>query len=210
MLKRTSFFSKLLVFVSVFVLGFVIFAHTAQAQSCGKGSLDGCKTVGQACGPIAGDTCQFAAGLSDLCVCTAPKSAGLPQQNSDESNSPSNSNTNPFGVIDPPPGVAAFNQQNAAAGGKGIGLIPFVSNVIKVFTIIAGVLVFFNFIIAGYTYVTSPGDTSAQNKMRDQITNSVIGLVIIVASYTIIAILSLLIFGKADFILNPVITGPTP
>jgi len=110
-----------------------------------------------------------------------------------------------FGTVDAPAGVAAYDAQSG-----GIGLLLFMSNLIKVGTIIAGVWVMFNFIMAGYTYVTSSGDAGAHKKVMDQLSMSVIGLVLIVASYTIAAIIGLLVFGDPNYILNPKICGPTP
>jgi hypothetical protein len=106
-----------------------------------------------------------------------------------------------IGKVDQPLGVAAYN----AGAPSGIGLILFISNLIKIATIIAGVWVLFNFISAGYLYITSEGDSSAANKVKDQITSSVIGLVIIVMSYTVIAVISYFLFGNAGYILNPVL-----
>lgn len=112
-----------------------------------------------------------------------------------------------FGTVEAPPGVAQFNSQVTGSGER-IGLIVFLSSLIRIATIVAGVIVFINFILAGYAYITSDGSSKVNEQVKNQLTYSVIGLVIIVASYTIIAIISLLIFGKADFILNPTITGP--
>jgi hypothetical protein len=111
-----------------------------------------------------------------------------------------------FGRLSPPPGVAEYNQ--AAGGANAIGIIVFFSALIRVATIIAGVWILFNFILAGYDYVTSNGDTGAHKRVVDRITMSVIGLVIIVLAYTITAVLSALLFGDAGFILNPQICGP--
>lgn len=118
-----------------------------------------------------------------------------------------------FGQVDAPPGVLELNQQAGAVSGgtdvEGIGIVIFASNLIRIATIIAGIIVFLNFILAGYAYITSDGSAKVNEQVKNQLTYSVLGLVIIVASYTIIAIISLLLFGKADFILNPTITGPT-
>jgi len=109
-----------------------------------------------------------------------------------------------FGKITAPTGVDAYNAK--ATGG--IGILLFLSNVIKVLTIVAGIWVLFNFLMAGYTYITAQGDASAANKVKDQLTNSIIGLAIIVGAYKIIAIVSFFLFGDAGFILNPTIPGP--
>lgn len=107
-----------------------------------------------------------------------------------------------IGTVNPPQGVQQYGDVSQG------GLILFVSNIIKLLTIVGGIWVLFNFILAGYTYITSQGESSAATKVKDQITSSVIGLIIIVVSYTIIALLSLLLFGDAGFILNPKIPSP--
>lgn len=103
-----------------------------------------------------------------------------------------------FGNIDAPPGVAELNQQ---AGG--IGIILFFSNMIKLITIIAGLWAMFNFILAGFTYVTSADDPGKIEKIGTKLTLSVVGIAIIVASYTMAALLGLILFGDATFIISP-------
>lgn len=110
------------------------------------------------------------------------------------------------GVIEKPEGLAAFDTQ--AGGGESIGLLIFISNLIKVGTVVAGIWVLFNIIFAGWMYITSSGDSAVHGKVKDQITNSIIGLIVIVAAYTIVALIGLLLFGRADYFLNPTI--PTP
>ncbi len=107
-----------------------------------------------------------------------------------------------FGPIEAPAGVAEFNSK-AGAGANNIGLLIFVSNMIKVITIVAGIWVLFNFVIAGFTYITANGDSSAYAKIGEKLSFSVSGLVLIVASYTIAGIISLIVFGDATFIINP-------
>lgn len=112
-----------------------------------------------------------------------------------------------FGTIERPAGVAQFDSLTGAE--DGIGLIIFISRLIQIGTIVAGIWVMLNFILAGYDYITSAGDTGAAKRVTDRITMSVIGLLIIVAAYSLTAIVSLLIFGDASYILNPQICGPT-
>lgn len=109
-----------------------------------------------------------------------------------------------FGKIKPPEGVEKYDQ---LAGG-GIGLLIFISRIIQIATIVGGIWVFFNFILAGLEYITSNGDTGAHNKVKDKLTMSIIGLVIIVVSYAVMALLGLILTGRADFFLNPQIMGP--
>lgn len=111
-----------------------------------------------------------------------------------------------FGTIEAPEGVAAYNAQ---AGEGGLGLMLFFSNIIRLISIVGGLWVFVNFLLAGFSYITAAGDSGATKKVYDKIIMSVIGLVIIASSYTIAGIASLLLFGRADFILNPSLIGIT-
>jgi hypothetical protein len=116
-----------------------------------------------------------------------------------------------FGSVSPPPGVDKFNSQAGSTGAtSGIGIILFASHLIQLITIVAGLWVFFNFVSAGFLYITSSGESATHTKVKDQITMSVLGLVIIIGAYTATALISLFLFGRADYILNPVIQGPTP
>ncbi len=108
----------------------------------------------------------------------------------------------PFsGEISPPPGVAKY--QNDLANPDQSGLINFLSNLIQIATIVAGIWTMINFILAGWIYITSGGDSSAHEKVSSKMINSVMGLVIIALAYTIAGILGYLIFGNAGYILNP-------
>lgn len=108
------------------------------------------------------------------------------------------------GTIDVPPGVAQY-QTASQAGGGDIGIIFFMSNMIKLFTVVMGLYVVFNVILAGYHFIFTTGDASAYEKARSQITQSAIGLMLIVMAYTFTGIVSLIFFGDPMFILNPVI-----
>lgn len=112
----------------------------------------------------------------------------------------------PFGDIDAPAGVVDFN--TAAGGPDAIGLLLFLRNIILLFIIIAGIWTLFNIVMAGFQYVTAQGDSGAHQKVREKITMSIIGLVIMVSSFTIMGLLGGLLFGDPTFFLNPVIQGP--
>jgi hypothetical protein len=104
-----------------------------------------------------------------------------------------------FGNIEKPPGISNFE-----SGVEGeIGVLNFFSVLLQVATVVAGLYVLLNFILAGYEYITSQGDTGAHAKVRQNVTNSVIGLIIIAISYTVVAVLGLLLFGSAEYFLNP-------
>lgn len=106
-----------------------------------------------------------------------------------------------FGTIQPPPGVSNYGDLSSG------GLITFISNIIRLITIIAGIWSLFNLISAGYTYITSANDAKGIETAWRSIYMSLIGLLIIVGSFTITAIVSYLIFGDAGYILNPTLIG---
>lgn len=232
---RNSTLSKLLstmLVVSLFSVASLIFPSTVSAEVCGSASNGTCRVT---C--AADEVAQFERGFSPNhcseptklcctpkpaisscnvkciyevgCVCPSncvnPTAAGNATCGGVQVNLRDDGGSSTvFGTIRQPAGTERF-------GGKGeIGILAFVSLLIRIFTIIAGLIVLFNFIISGYTYLTSEGNPKAHETVKNQITYSVIGIVIIVSAYTITALLSLIFFGSATFILNPTITPPTP
>lgn len=111
-----------------------------------------------------------------------------------------------IGGISPPPGVK--EQIAAAPANTDIAILYFFSNIIKIATVFAGIFVMYNFAMAAFTYITGQGKAESHQKVRDKITMSVIGLLIIVLAYVLAAIFSLIIFGDASFILKPTVQGP--
>lgn len=110
-----------------------------------------------------------------------------------------------FGTINPPQGV---EQYNTLAGG--IGLLIFVSRIVQLIFVVGGIVVIYNFISAGFIYLTSEGDSKAHEKVKNQVTYSVIGLVMLVLSFGFAALLGTIFFGEPDFFLDPTIQGPSP
>ena len=102
-----------------------------------------------------------------------------------------------FGMIEPPPGVDKWPD---------MAIIPFIDYLIKIAAIIAGIWSLVNFVMAGYIYISSSGDSGAHQKVIDKMTMTVIGLAIIALSYTIAALLGLILFGDASFIISPKVT----
>jgi len=112
-----------------------------------------------------------------------------------------------IGQIDTPPGVDKQIETAQASGaiqGNENALLFFVSNLLKIGTIIAGLYVLFNILLAAYDLLSSQGKAEAYKKVRDKVTMSVVGLFIIVIAYTIGGLLGLILFGDAGYLLNPV------
>lgn len=109
-----------------------------------------------------------------------------------------------IGTIETPPGVDKYQ----SASGADIGIIYFASNLLKIFTVVMGIWVLFNIVLAGYIYLTGSGDAKAHQQVQTQVTNSIIGLILIVLSFTFAGLIGYIFFGDAAFILNPRL--PTP
>jgi hypothetical protein len=92
--------------------------------------------------------------------------------------------------------------------GSNGGLILFFSNVLRLVFVIAGIYAFINFIYAGFQYMSAGGDSKSLAAAWDRIWQSLVGLIVIVGSFALAALMGQLIFGDATFILNPQIYGP--
>lgn len=108
-----------------------------------------------------------------------------------------------IGSIDVPPGV---DKQIAKAGaGTDIAIFFFLSSLLKIANVVAGVWIMFNFVLAAFHYLSGQGSSDAHKKVRDKITMSVVGIFLLVLAYAATAIVSLLLFGDATYVLNPTI-----
>ncbi len=88
----------------------------------------------------------------------------------------------------------------------GLGLL--ISNVLRLFFVVAGVLALFNFITAGFQYMSSGGDSKAIQAAWNKIMYSLIGLVLMTSAFVLAAIFGYLIFKDPLFMLRPAIYGP--
>lgn len=90
--------------------------------------------------------------------------------------------------------------------GKGITLL--FSNLLRVVFVVAGVYAFINILIAGYQYMTAAGDSKKLDMAWARIWQTLMGLVLLVASFAIASLFGYLIFGDPTYILNPRLQGP--
>ena len=105
-----------------------------------------------------------------------------------------------FGTFTPP-----YNGYNNFAGG---GLGAFIANIIKLIIVVAGLFTVFNFIFAGFSYLSAGGDSKKVALASAKIWQSIIGLIIVVAAFVIGAIVSNIIFGDPARIFQLNIEGP--
>lgn len=66
----------------------------------------------------------------------------------------------------------------------------FMSTLLAILTVLAGMFFIFYFVMGAFKWVTAGADSGNVQKARDQMTQSVIGMVIIVMSYSIIGLIS--------------------
>lgn len=110
-----------------------------------------------------------------------------------------------FGEIEPPDAISGGY---GLIDGSGGGLITFVSNIVVLATVLAGIWALFNILAAGFSLINASGDSSKVGEMSEKITNSFIGLLVMVAAPLIAALIGLFLTGDASFFLQPEIFGP--
>lgn len=93
-------------------------------------------------------------------------------------------------------------------GSLGTGVMQFFTNILRLIFVGAGIYTFMNLITAGFQYMSAGGDTKALTAAWARIWQTLLGLLIIVASFAIASLFGYLFFGNAGFILNPKIYGP--
>ncbi|MBP7768520.1 hypothetical protein KA082_01670 [Candidatus Woesebacteria bacterium] len=103
----------------------------------------------------------------------------------------------------------SIRKMNASASTnvRGIGIFVFINSLVRVFIIICGIWTLFNFLYSGYLLIAAQSDTKVYQEVKDKVTMTMIGLGIIAGAYMIAALIGLIFFGDAGFILNPQLQG---
>lgn len=103
------------------------------------------------------------------------------------------------------PGLGPFANIIYAAqdGAKALGSITkIVSTILGVMTIAAGLWFLFQTLVGGLSWITSAGDEKKTELARHRINDALVGLVVVVAAWSILAIVSTVL--GVDFLLaNP-------
>jgi hypothetical protein len=94
-------------------------------------------------------------------------------------------------------------------GGSDIGglTILFV-NILRLVFLVAGIYAFLNFILAGFAFLSASGDPKRITAAWEKIWLTIVGLLVIVISFLLAAVVGFLLFHDPLFILNPKIYGP--
>ncbi len=107
--------------------------------------------------------------------------------------------------------VGKVTNDQIAPAYRGIGgLTVFLTNILRLVFVVAGLFAFFNLILAGFQFMSAGGDSKAIEKAMSKIWQSLIGLILVVGSFALAALFGYLLFGDAGFILNPKIYAPNP
>jgi hypothetical protein len=107
-----------------------------------------------------------------------------------------------FGTIGQPEALGNFGTVEGGAIGTLLNLV------FNILIVIAGIYALFNFIFAGYHFLSAGDDPKKIEGAWAKIYQSVIGLLVAAGSLVLAAIFGQLIFGDAMFLIRPVI--PTP
>ena len=111
-----------------------------------------------------------------------------------------------FGDIQNPLGNTFAEACGYSSIESGLGLL--ITNLIRLVTIGAGIWFLVNLLTAGVMYIGSNGEAEKITMAWGKIWQSLIGLLIIVSSLVLTAIISKVFFGEYSTILNPIIYGP--
>lgn len=117
---------------------------------------------------------------------------------------------NPFEdpIINPLGDQGQFAGSYGDVGTAGAGLIGLMSNVFKTITIVGGLFMVINLVVAGFMYVSGGHDPKQTAAAWQKIYMSLIGLVLMVGAYAIAGVIGWILFGNPAAILNPTIYGP--
>ena len=104
--------------------------------------------------------------------------------------------------------IGTVQNPNPAYGNVTTGLIPFLTNILRLAFVAAGIFAFINLVIAGFQYMSAGGDAKQLEAAWGRIWQSLLGLILIVGSFALAALIGYVLFGNAGFILSPKIYGP--
>jgi len=96
--------------------------------------------------------------------------------------------TDGIGTIDAPSWMSRWVASSSAQD-KGQGLFTFISVFINLATIIAGIYLVIQLIMAGYMYMSANGDPKKVDQAGLKITQSMIGLIIVAGAVTLASVI---------------------
>ncbi len=107
-----------------------------------------------------------------------------------------------FGPINPPPALQNYNSVD------GSGLFIFLNIALKLLMVLAGIFSIFQFLLAGYGFMSAGGDVPKMTAAWARIWQSLIGLIVVSGTFVIAGVAGQVIFGDFNALLNPTIYAP--
>lgn len=107
-----------------------------------------------------------------------------------------------FGTISPP-----YKGGYSSDVGGNFGLIILFNNIVKLLFLVGGILTFLNLVVAGLQFLNAGGDPKAIETAWNKIWQSLVGLLIMIASFLIAAVAGQIFYGDPGAIMNPKIYG---
>ncbi|MBM3283701.1 hypothetical protein FJY90_05675 [Candidatus Gottesmanbacteria bacterium] len=105
-----------------------------------------------------------------------------------------------IGCVSPPPFITSGIDPSS---GQLTGIMVFLNSLLRLVFIIAGLFGFLNLIIAGFQFMSAGGDPKNIGKAWEKIWQSFLGLLLIVGSFLLAAIIGILLFKDPFAILRP-------
>lgn len=112
----------------------------------------------------------------------------------------SGSGSDIFGEVNAPPGVSSYPSSG--------GLSVFVGNILKILIVIAGIYTLFNFVFAGYMFLSAGDDPKKIQNAWAKIYQSAIGLAVAASAFVLAGVIGQLIFGSPNALLQIRVFGP--
>jgi hypothetical protein len=106
---------------------------------------------------------------------------------------------NPFGTVAPPAGLEKYDTHPGTAIGT---LIQYA---VWILIVGAGIYALFNFILAGYDFMSAGDDPKKVAGAWAKIWQTALGLAFAAGAFVLAALFGQLIFGQWDFIIRPTI-----
>jgi len=107
-----------------------------------------------------------------------------------------------FGKASPPPGIDQYE------AGSVTGITLLLSNILKLTIYGAGLFTLINLIVSGIQYIGSAGNPELLKQASSRIWISLLGLLIIAASFILAALIGIIFFKDAMFIIQPALPNP--
>jgi hypothetical protein len=103
--------------------------------------------------------------------------------------------------------IGGGKSPNYQAGGTALGAI--VTALVGALFVAGFLLAFFFLIMGGFTWITAGGDKTKLEKARDEITNAIIGIIVVAAAYAITSLVARFFGLSLQALPIPSVISPT-